>query len=147
MTDSDVDTSRVTVRTYVPGYQREEWDDHAEELGMSRSEYVRTMVQAGRRGFLDGSEPHSSVRIPGDGATDGEETETARERDVPADVPDLEESVLDALSTETYLSWEELLEAVTGDIEGRLEQTLQELQAADRVRYSGPNGGYTLDEQ
>jgi len=136
MPDEEVDTERVTVRTYVPAYQREEWDDHADELGMSRSEFVRSMVQAGRRNFDRGSsveEPNPSSPDTGRGTDRGGEA-------------DLDTQVVETLSAGEYLSWEELLAAVTDDIEDRLEATLQRLQAADRVRYSGRNGGYTLDE-
>ena len=42
---------RTSVRTYVPEYQKEAWAAHADELDMSQSEFVRTMVQAGRSGF------------------------------------------------------------------------------------------------
>jgi len=135
----EVDTSRTTVRTYVPAYQRDEWDDHAEELDMSRSEFVKAMVQAGRRGF-------GASR--GDGSS-GPETETGEKADDPGSNPrgdGLEEQVLDVLAKDDYLSWEELVEELTGDLESRLERALQDLQSDDRVRYSGPNGGYTIDE-
>lgn len=135
MTDQEANTERVSVRTYVPRYQLEEWDEHADDLDMSRSEYVKAMVQAGRRGFLDEHGTGSPDQHSGDDeATVVDQDET------------LETGVLNALSTDGYLSWDELLAAVTDDIEERLEQTLQELQAEDRVRYSGRNGGYTLDE-
>ena len=42
---------RRSVKTYVPAEQKDRWQEHADELGMSQSEFVRTMVQAGRRGF------------------------------------------------------------------------------------------------
>ncbi len=48
---SDDSTERAVVRTYVPAYQKAHWQDHADELDMSQSEFVRTMVQAGRSGF------------------------------------------------------------------------------------------------
>jgi len=52
------DTERSTVMTYVPAHQKSEWTAHADELGMSQAEYVRTMVQAGRKGFeLDSEGP------------------------------------------------------------------------------------------
>ena len=57
--DEEADTVRTSVRTYLPEYQKAKWEEHAEELGMSRSEFVRTMVQAGRRGFLEGGSPPS----------------------------------------------------------------------------------------
>jgi len=124
--ESDRDTSRTTVQTYVPAYQRERWDTHAEELGMSRSEFVRTMVQAGRRGF--GAE------------TDERADETDDEQDFEAQI----EAVL---AKRQPVSWEELLEAVVGDIEVEVETALEGLQAADRVRYSGPRGGYVLEDE
>jgi hypothetical protein len=103
---------------------------------MSRSEYLKTMVQAGRRGLLDERSDSEDTRDPSGNhpGSSGDE------------MPDVESEILNALSTTEYLSWDDLVAAATEDIEERLEQTLQELQAADRVRYSGPNGGYTIDE-
>jgi len=104
MSDS-ADTSKTAVKTYVPAYQKAEWESHADELDMSQSEFVRTMVQAGRRGFESGSaEPDSSDPDPGGSG--------------------LETQVLELLSTDTY-SWDELLEAVADDIESRLDETLR----------------------
>lgn len=120
------DTSQAVVQTYVPAYQRDEWDTEAEELGMSRSEYVKTMVQAGRRGF--GGDPL---------ATDSEETE---------DETELTTEVVSLLEEHDAADWDELLAGVTGDIEQRLDDALQELQEADRIRYSGRDGGYVLVE-
>jgi len=137
MTDSEANDERVSVRTYVPAYQREEWDDHADELGMSRSEFVRTMVQAGRRGFFEEPDEPESPTVDSSGPDPkGSSGET-----------DLEDQVIGALSRGAYLPWEDLLQAVTEDIERRLEETLQTLQSSGRVRYSGRNGGYTIDEQ
>ncbi|WP_324662084.1 DUF5805 domain-containing protein [Haloarcula sediminis] len=124
---------RTSVRTYVPEYQKERWQSHAEELDMSQSEFVRTMVQAGRSGF----EPDSS----------------ASAKDVEPRSPDanprgdgLEERVVETLSDGGHYDWDELVAALTDDIEQRLDETLQELQSSGRVRYSGRHGGYVLDE-
>lgn len=120
----DADTSRTAVKTYVPAYQKDEWQAHADELDMSQSEFVRTMVQAGRAGFEPGrEEPTSSDADPGGNG--------------------LETRVLKLLSGDTY-DWDELLEAVSDDIESRLDETLEELQARDEIRYSGRHGGYTV---
>lgn len=117
------ETTRKSVKTYVPEYQKDEWKSHAEELGMSQSEFVRTMVQAGRKGFDSPiEEPRSGGPNPrGNG---------------------LETRVLELLSSDTY-SWDELLKAISDNIEDRLEETLEELQAENRIRYSGRHGGYT----
>jgi hypothetical protein len=135
--DAERDTSRTVVKTYVPAYQRAEWDEHADELGMSRSEFVKAMVQAGRSGFDEESQPEpSEVESPNpveDGVAPNSES------------PPLEETVLETLSTADHHSWEELLASVTNDLESRLEQTLQQLQSENRIRYSGRHGGYTLD--
>ena len=146
MSDPKVDTERVSVRTYVPRYQREQWDEHAEELDMSRSEFVRTMVQAGRRSFdeADAQDPaHAS-----DPAESVDQATGTAGASSPGSTPtgDLRDQVLAALSTDEYRSWDELLAVATEDIEDRLEATLQELQEAGRVTHSGRNGGYTLDE-
>lgn len=129
--DSDVDTSRTVVQTYVPAYQRDQWDEHADELDMSRSEFVKTMVQAGRR--------HFGEDAAGDALTsesDGSQSET-----------DLQAEISSHLRAEGPCSWDDLLAGVTGDIETRLENTLQELQDEGQVRYSGREGGYVLMEE
>jgi hypothetical protein len=126
MDETERDTSRAVVQTYVPAYQRDEWDEHAEQLGMSRSEFVRTMVQAGRRGFGADAGPDPE----GDGR----------------DGRSLDDRIREELAAEGPLSWEELLAAVTGDIETRLDRSLQQLQSANELRYSGRRGGYVLDE-
>lgn len=121
----DLDTSRTAVRTYVPTYQKQQWQRHAEELGMSQSEFVRTMVQAGRKGFdLDPEDGSSSDATPG--------------------VKGLETRVLSTLETDDFMSWEQLVDALSEDLEDRLDDALGELQGANRIRYSGRHGGYTL---
>ena len=40
---------RKVVKAYVPAYQKERWQEHADELGMNQSEFVKCMIQAGRR--------------------------------------------------------------------------------------------------
>jgi len=131
---AETDTERVGVRTYVPQYQRDEWDRNAEELGMSRAEFVRTMVQAGRRSF-DLSDASS-------GAEHGSEG-TDVEGDTPG-VQALEDRLLDLLENGEHRSWEELVAGLTDDIEDRLEDALDELQRTNRVQYNGRRGGYTL---
>lgn len=125
---------RTAVRTYVPEYQKSEWKRHADELGMSQAEFVRTMVQAGRRGFEfggvsenEGSNP-AEARSPG--ASPGENG--------------LEDRVLELLESESHLSWDELVAGLTDDIEDRLDETLGELQQHNRIQYSGRHGGYTV---
>lgn len=132
------DTERTTVATYVPAYQKAEWKDHADRLGMTQSEFVRTMVQAGRHefGVPDGSEPDDPGRNPRDERP--EDASPERER--------FERRLTRVLSGEEYLSWDELIAALTDDIESRLDETLQRLQSAGAVRYSGRHGGYTLAE-
>lgn len=142
MASEGASTERKTVVTYIPSYQKEQWTAHAEELGMSQSEYVRTMVQAGRRKFeLPGEPPGDEERA------DGEESEAEETAAPVSDSPDqrFEHQIRDALSSSEYLSWDELLATLTDDIEGQLDETLQKLQAENEVQYSGRHGGYRLN--
>ncbi|WP_458190605.1 DUF5805 domain-containing protein [Haladaptatus sp. NG-WS-4] len=122
---ADDGTERTVVKTYIPEYQKDEWQAHADDLDMSQSEFVRAMVQAGRQGFeLDRVQPVSEGSNPGS--------------------DELETRLLDLLDSEGYLSWEQLVERLVGDFEDRLDGLLDELQSRNRVQYSGRHGGYTL---
>ncbi|WP_336359288.1 DUF5805 domain-containing protein [Haladaptatus sp. ZSTT2] len=125
MTDVEVDTERTVVKTYLPAYQKEIWQEHAAELDMSQSEYVRAMVQAGRKGFeADRSEGRSAPANPGG---DG-----------------LETRILALLENGKYLSWDALVEELSNSFEDRLESALDSLQQANQIQYSGRHGGYTV---
>ena len=125
--EEDVDTSRKTVKTFVPAYQKDKWKRHADDLDMSQSEFVRTMVQAGRRDFKIETTQESQPDV-GNG-------------------DELEEQILSVLSTSEHLSWEELVEKLTNNIEDRLDETIQQLQTENQVRYSGRHGGYALTSE
>lgn len=128
---------RVSVQTYVSSDQRNRWREEADELDMSQAEYVRSMVQAGRRSF--------SLN------TDGRSLSIEESNPVEGGSPDatpggdgLKDRVLEVLRTEEFADWDELVTGVTDDIEQRLDETLEELQADDRIRYSGRHGGYVV---
>ena len=123
------ETERVTVKSYVPAYQRENWREHADRLNMSLSEFVRTMTQAGRRSF---EMPAASAETSdGDGSSDDDPT---GER--------LEETVLDHVEETGGADWDALVATATDDLEDRLDEALERLQAENRLRYSGRAGGY-----
>lgn len=135
-TNEEVDATRTRVQTYVPAYQKERWQEEADELGMSLSEFVKTMVQAGRSDFgFDGS--------PTDDATHEDESATPSSTSDPQG-SGLEDRVESVLSEEGHCDWDELLAAVTDDVEARLDETLEEMQDRNEIRYSGRHGGYTL---
>lgn len=121
------ETERSVVKTYVPEYQKSEWQAHADELGTTDSEYVRLMVQAGRSGFLD--DRRSSAT--GDGNPRGS---------------GLEDRILDVLRSEEYCSWDQLVDHVTDDIEERIEQALLTLQNENLVNHNPRLGGYAIIE-
>lgn len=127
-------TSRKAVKTYVPAYQKEAWQSHADELDMSQSEFVRTMVQAGRRHYSvdEGTHESPTQSTSGDNSSPDEHNVTDRVRQ--------------QLSNEDALTWDELVAALTDDVESRLEEALDELQADNVVKYSGRDGGYILLE-
>jgi hypothetical protein len=131
------DTSRTQVQTYVPAYQKSEWKEHAAELDMTLSEFVRSMVQAGRSDFSPNSaaDPRDVEHEPPATPSSGPDPQGK----------DVENRVVEILQSGDCLDWDELLEALSADLEDRLETALQQLQREDRVRYSGRNGGYLLE--
>ena len=146
-----VDTERAVVTTYVPAYQKSAWEEHADDLGMSQSEFVRSMVQAGRRGF--GGITYDDMR--------SEETDSSASSDQNPDAPvrtekprsvgtdpggSMRETVLQTLERDGPLSWEELVEAVIGDIEGDLEDAIIQLDDENRIRHRPRDGKYILVE-
>jgi len=133
-TEDALDTSRARVQTYVPTYQKEEWSTHADELDMSLSEFVRSMVQSGRRGFTG---PETAIETD-----EAEKGGGDHHSDADPQGQRLEDRVLSILADGTSYDWDELVEAVTDDVEAQLDETLQELQARDEIRYSGRDGGY-----
>ena len=118
---------RRVVKTYVSPEQKETWKAAADDRDMSLSEFVATMTQAGRRGFEGVEEQGSTGSNPGG---DG-----------------LESVVLDALAEEGALAFDEIVAAITEDIEARLDETLQELQDTGAVRYSGRKGGVVRTDE
>ncbi|MFW5934635.1 MAG: DUF5805 domain-containing protein [Halolamina sp.] len=127
----DADTETVQVKTRVPAHQREAWREAADDLGMSQSEFVRTMVQAGRSSFEAANEA---------GDASNPEEGSSREDDPRGD--GLETRVRETLAGEEAVDWEELVDAVLGDFEDRLDRITQE---SEEIRYSGRKGGYVLD--
>ncbi|MBP1953451.1 DNA-directed RNA polymerase specialized sigma subunit [Halarchaeum rubridurum] len=126
------DDERVSVKTYVPRYQKAAWVERAEEMGVSQSEFVRLMVQAGVR----------ELGLDADGNGDGCEADTGGEDAGPS----LEQRVLDELRERDVAGWETLVDALAGDFEERLEGTLDDLAERGVVKYSPRDGGYVLRE-
>jgi len=126
---------RVSVQTYVPADQREMWRQEAADMDMSQAEYVRSMVQAGRRGF--------------DLVGDGERTVTAEDRsssDVYPGDSALKDRILEVLRNAEVADWDDVRDGVTDDIDERIDGALSELQAEDAIRYSGRRDGYVVVE-
>lgn len=115
------DEERTVVKTTVPAYQKDIWVKHADELGMTQAEFVRTMVQAGRRGFeLDPPETQSPAATPG--------------------VDGLEDHVLDILSSNGAVSFDKIVNPLVDDLEIHVDDVLQSLMDENRVRYSRREG-------
>lgn len=123
---------RTTVRTYVPQYQADEWASEAESLDMSLSEFVRSMVQAGRKGFDIGSEG------PG-------EPTNSEEPHLPPSNPGgsgLEDRILAVLDSSGVADWDALVSELSGDFEERLEDAIEALEDRNEIRYAPRDGGY-----
>ena len=138
-----VDTERTVVTTYVPAYQKATWKAHAEEMDMSLSEFVRSMVQAGRRGF--GAADGSAAQQP----TTDERTADAEEQPSVDATPggDTRRMVLQALETQQPLEWDALVREAIGDLEADVQESIEALQQENQIMHSGREGGYVLVEE
>lgn len=121
MSTSDTD-ARVAVKTYVPEEQKHLWEDHAAEMNMTMSEFIRTMVQSGRSPFTVERTPSSDGNPGGNG---------------------LEEVILDVLQ-DGPATFDEISDEIIGDLEEQIDQTLMEM---DEVVVSGRTGQYRLNDQ
>jgi hypothetical protein len=131
------EAERVAVQTYVPAYQKDLWADDADRMGVSRSEFVRMMVQAGR----------SEFELPPSHESNGRSADVNRPPPARDGEGVFRKRVLEILSPETPRDWDELVAALTEELEAELDQTLEELQQDNVVRYSGRHGGYLLCEE
>ena len=128
---ADDETVQVLIR--LPKYQKSEWRAHADGLDMGQAEFVRAMVQAGRRGFEATDHDASEGAVP-EGPDEGSNPGGGG----------LEDRVQTILREDGIASWDDLLERLVGDFEDRMGDALDQLQASGRVRYSGREGGYVL---
>lgn len=132
---------RVAVKTYVPRYQKRRWEGDATDMDMSTSEFVRTMVQAGRSDIAVPSADDSTAEP----SLSDESTDTAPGDATRTDNPGgFERRIRDVLRRRGPLDWDALVDALVDDVEADLEAALQSLQADNAVMYSGRTGGYTL---
>ena len=149
----DVDTERVAITARVPAYQKEEWVKEADKLDMSQSEYLRTLVQAGRHdlGIAEDIGPviHAEHSIGSDQEeqiNDSQHQDTSTEQfNLRSD--GLKAHLLEEIEREEILSFDDLVRTIAGDIEEQVDDALADLQSSDRVRYNGREGGYTMVER
>ena len=105
----------------VPKDEFEKWMQEREELNMSKSEYCRNMVRAGRRELnVESEHPDNQV----------------------TQLDEIEDEVIKRLSTSEPTSFEEIIEMLVGDIEDEVQEVLLE---NDRAVYLPKEDGYILE--
>ncbi|PSQ15824.1 hypothetical protein BRD00_12465 [Halobacteriales archaeon QS_8_69_26] len=127
---------RTAVRTYVPAAQKAEWEDHADRMDVTLSEFVRTMVQAGRADFP----------VPSTPGAENDEAGSSGPADTTTGGQALEDRILDVLRSGDPVDPDELVAAVTRDMEDRVYEALDDLDESGRVKFDPRAGGYTLDD-
>lgn len=126
------ETVQVTLR--VPRHQREEWQEHAADLEMDQSEFLVSMVQAGRREF-EAEEPPARRR---------NRLEGGFEATTPG-VDGLERRVIEVIREQGEARWEDLVEELVVDFEDAVVETLKGLENQGRIE-SDPRTGYSLSD-
>lgn len=139
-----VNMGKRTLAT-VPEKVAKQYDDEAEELGLSRGEYVRQRVEAGRLLFKTSNQLDTKLLkqlVNDDTATFDTDFNTLDD-DIDGDLTD---SILANLPTDEHrrLTEEQLRKAVFGSEEEQLTQireALKQLRKADKIE-SLVGGGY-----
>lgn len=103
----------------VPEHILDEWEDEADEMNISRSEYIRIHTEAGRKEL---SRLHPSTTSSGETLTD----------DVLSKIPEDE-----AIEPEKVV--EEIIEPLKNEI---LNEILPELDDKGEIQFSPAEGGY-----
>lgn len=125
--ESHQDIEGTVLNVYLPKSQKEEWEQHAAEMDLELSRYVREMVQSGRRPWFSG--------------------DTERPvKNQSADTEPLKQQILEGLQRSQSLDYEELLEVVTDNIQNRLDRAITELKEEGRV-HQNPRGDLFLPEE
>lgn len=115
----------------IPGELAEKYDDEADELGVSRSEYVRKCIEVGRLTF------RASGKVNMDRLRNLTENESiSTDSNIETSEGDVAETILANLSTEENqaLSPEELREVVFGT---KSEQKQEIVDALKQLRKAG----------
>lgn len=119
---SSDERDRVQVKTTIPAYQKRAWQDDADEFGMSLSEFVRSMVQAGRRGY-----EHDRVNRGDDDATPGVEA--------------VEMAILDVLR-DGPMNPDELRRETLRSLEEEFQPAFERLESENRIQYDVEREGF-----
>lgn len=118
---------RAAVTTYVPTEQKDIWEADADDLDMSLSEFVRSMVQAGRSDFALESKTTNDTTAHEDADPRGN---------------GFEDRILEALESQAPQEPDELLGAVTTDLEDEFYDAIDDLEADEQIRFDPREGGY-----
>ncbi len=111
------------VKTSIPKSQKSEWKTHADELGMSQSEFIRTMVQAGRKGF-------EGVGLNGEKSGPTPRGKALKSR--------IQKHLVDG-----PMNFEKLCDELAGDLEDEVETALEDLKE-NGVIEQRTRGGFEL---
>ncbi len=120
-------TDKKKLNTTVPRYQLELYDEEAEQMGFSsRSEFIRSMINAGRRDFgLDS------------GGTTGEDGVPQRS---------LEQRVVRLIEEADGLTEQEVVDALTENTEKRVTEILNDLNDEGVIDYDVRQSGFVMEE-
>lgn len=99
----------VEISLYIPEHQLEIWSEHADELGMNRSEFIRAMVQAGRRDFTVSPGPSEDA---------------------------VRDDILQLLEEHGELDHSEIVQHLVDEIEADVGDAIVELQRQNDIRYA-----------
>lgn len=141
-------TDNLTAKCYPTEEQYGRWKENAEEAGMSVSEFIISMVEAGHKTFTVNVEPDETNQEL------RQERDLLREQleDALDEISSLEKSIhrSEAVAIEAYIrenpgsTWGTIVEAVTEGVKDRVTDQLVILEGRTFRRFDG--AFYPIDE-
>lgn len=123
---------RQTIGINVP----QEWVEEADDSDVSRSEWFRRLVRAGRRQW-----GYDHVEEPDEPGMNLDEPSSDNDS-----IDDLEAAILRNLSTSEGVDQEELAELLLDDLQEQMETALQSLKDDGKVDIDLTKGGWVKTE-
>ena len=137
----------VPVTVYIPENQRDDWQEEADAMDMSQSEFVASMTNAGRKKFdvdVEPDETDSELRASRDYYRREMEKERREKERLEEQLHGGErQAITNFIEANPGVSYQEIVEHVVDTVPGRVSDYLEEMNG--QSIWNGRNGYTPID--